>query len=408
MDPRRNRGPVIERANEPGLPRGLVRIVVVVALGWLAYATGYLPDTSSIERGWTEVSSEVEKMWASATSPSTPTPAPSRPTQTSSVRPPSPPISVPSPPVAQPTTAPPPSKSDKDFADFMAFTRRMTGMNNQPGAKPPEPPAAPASDPFADSFKRDVLGQLPAKPPASGDVASASPPPQSARPTPSPSAPTPPASPAPDATRTSLFPRPPGTPAAPFPADAVDKFVSQQLDLFNASRDVPAKRVAMEKIMAAAEIGHGPSRGVIVRGFPASTIIRDVVPASDVVRFALDFIVQKRAYSNDARRDFVALAQWLDGDGRSTLVGEAVFEAMRDDSRLQSPDALNDLMSLLSRTDRGCAALSRHLGGGDAACSRELATAAVERAKQAGAGGVDARRFRDGVDTLRKSLGDPT
>lgn len=409
MDPR-NRGPVIERANEPGIPRGLMRLFILAALVGGAWWAGYVPDTSRLERTWQDVTVAVNDFWRSATEPvpskpvAAPTPAPTQ-TARAPVAPPSsvaPPISRPS-PSSQPGLAPPPPTPNFNANQIIADAKRALGETTG-GPKPPEAPQAnPApADPFAQAFRRDVLGQLnsPAPPAASA---------------PAPAVPTPPVvASAPPPERTSIFPRAPGLPRPPYTPELLDGYVEQALNTFNASRDVPVKRAAMEKVVAAAQIGHGPARGVIVRGFPASTIIRDVIAPADVVRFSLDFVIHKRAYSNDARKDFMALAAWFDGERKDAAFGEGVFDAVRDDSRLQTPDAINDLMSLLYRAERGCVALRRHINVFDpnttttGHCGLDLAGATPQKAKQAGPAGIEARRFREGLELLQKTLGSPT
>ncbi len=400
----RRRGPVIERANEPGIPRGLTRLFVLAALGGGLYVSGYWPDTRGVERAWGDAVAAFNQFW----DPPKPAP-PQRTASAPPARPASPPVA---PPISRPT--PPPQTPTAS-------------------APPPASPPAATSDGFRDSFMRDVLGRLsnpnaparpspaqPAMPSLPPDAPPVAVPPPGANEANRPPAvaaapPAAPATPAPAPERSTVFARPPGTPPAslPFTPDSLDKLVERELTAFNASRDVPVKRAAMQRVVAAAQLGHGPARGVIVRGFPVSTIIRDVVAPADAVRFALDFVIHKRAFSNDARRDFIALAAFFDGERRDAQFGQAVFDAVRDDERLQAPAAINDLMFLLYRAERGCIALRRHIDVFDpntsttGHCGADLALATPAKAKQAGPAGVEAKRFQEALDMLRTVVAEP-
>lgn len=373
------RGAVIERASEPGLPRGLKRLFAVAVLLALVYAAGYRPDLGRLEEILGEASSGLAELWPG----SKPAPAPQR-------------------QASAPTPAP---------------------SSRPPVSQPPSPPAAPAaSDPFREAFNRNIIGQIPVPLEPSGQPASrevappGSPPlppvPPPAVPAPDPAPPTvasaPPPPPAPAAPAgNSMFSRPPGQSPSPFSAEALDRMVQVELSTFNASRDVAVKRAAMKRIAAAARLGHGPARGLIARSFPASTVVRDAVPEADAVRYALDFVIFKRAFSTDAKRDFIALAAWFEGERRDAAFARALLDAARDDSRLRTPQNADDLMVLLARAERGCAALRRELDTFDSKtenvghCGKDLAAALQEKAAKAGPAGADAKGFVEAVETLR-------
>ncbi|MBN9064128.1 MAG: hypothetical protein J0H41_17065 [Rhizobiales bacterium] len=383
------RGPVIERAREPGLPRGLTRLLVLGGVLAGAYGAGLLPEGASLERSWEGATVALNDAWRAWTE-ETPKEAP-KPAQ--AARPAiAPPMSRPAPPPAVPAPSPP---QTPNFNQAIAEARKALSEATSPSpVKPAEAPSAKtADDPFAEAFRRNVLGQL--RPGAPSGPAAAPPP-----------------SVAPE--RSSMFSRPPGAPPVPYSAETLDDYVNRHLNAFNASRDVAVKRASIEKVVAAAQLGHGPARGVVVRGFPVSTIIRDVVAPEEAVRFSIDFIVQKRAFSNDARRDFVALAAWFAAERNEDVFGAALFDAVRDDPRLQTPDAANDLMILLHRAERGCAALRRRLNVSDANttsidhCGRDLAIATAEKARQSGPAGVEKKRFGEALELVRKTLGSPT
>lgn len=368
------RGPVIERAREPGTPRGALLLIAAAAVGGGLYWSGYSPETGAFDRMWRDATRAVSDFWNESPKPTPP------PSQTARA------------PIAPAPRSSPPTPAPANPAPAMRPSQPAPG---QLAPLPPAPPPAP--DVFREAFKRDVLGQF------NAPTAAPTPPPQ-----PAPVAPSEPA-------RSSIFPRPPGAGApSPFAPEIVDRFVEEELNRFNASRDVPLKREAMQKVVAAAQIGHGPARGVIVRGYPVSTIIRDVVAPADAVRFALDFIIHKRAFSNDARRDFIALAAWFDGERKDAAFGEAIFDAIRDDPRLQSSDAINDLMFLLYRAERGCIALRRHINVFDpntqnvGHCGADLSAATPGKARAAGPVGGEPARFRAAVEALTKALGSPT
>ena len=397
------RGPVIERASEPGLPPALTCALVLVAILGGAYAIGLFPDGESIRRQVDSTITAFNRYW----DPPKPPPAP--PTRTATAPQPTiaPPASRPSPP---PASTPRPEPSSPPAASV---------------APPPAP--APEPDSFREDFMRDVIGRLSRSAPATAPNSpprDASPPPSVPSPPPAPppaadssslaAAPSAAASPAPPG-RSSVFLRPPGANPAvsPYSSDALDKFVEQELSTFNSSREVPAKRAAMQRIAAAAQLGHGPARGMIVRAFPVSTIVRDVVAPADVVRFSLDFVVHQRAFTTDPRRDFSALAGFLEGERRDNQLGQLVFDAIRDDPRLQTTQAINDAMALLYRAERGCAALRRHLNvheGSSASighCGLDLAEAAKERSARQGRSGLEARQFDQALEALRNALGEP-
>src|SRR5262249_31949729 len=60
-------------------------------------------------------------------------------------------------------------------------------------------------------------------------------------------------------------------------------------------------------IQTAALVGFSPARGIIARNYPQSEAVRSVVPANDVIRYALGAVMEVAAMSEESKHILLAL-----------------------------------------------------------------------------------------------------
>jgi hypothetical protein len=123
-------------------------------------------------------------------------------------------------------------------------------------------------------------------------------------------------------------------------------------------------------IQTAALVGFPPARELLVRNFPQSEAVRSVVPANDVIRYALAPLMDGVA-SEDSKGSFLALGQHFALHGQLDLFATQLLTSLRGDSRPQLYHRLDTLLDLLERVPGSCASLSRLLPGAGGASEPE-------------------------------------
>src|SRR5205085_12311956 len=117
-------------------------------------------------------------------------------------------------------------------------------------------------------------------------------------------------------------------------------------------------------IQAAALVGFSPARGIIARNYPQSEAVRSVVPANDVIRYALGPVMDVAGMSEESKQVFLALGQHFARQGQLDLFATQILNSRRGDSRPQLSNRIDTLLYLLSRVPGTCAALARRIPGG--------------------------------------------
>jgi hypothetical protein len=122
-------------------------------------------------------------------------------------------------------------------------------------------------------------------------------------------------------------------------------------------------------IQIAALVGYPPARDLLARNYPQSGAVRSVVPARDVIRYALGPVMDVAARSEDSKQIFVALGQHFALQGELDLFASQILDSLRGDSRPQLIHRVDTLLELLARVPGACGALARRLlpGPGKAA-----------------------------------------
>jgi hypothetical protein len=88
--------------------------------------------------------------------------------------------------------------------------------------------------------------------------------------------------------------------------------------------------------------------------------VRSVVPAKDVIRYALGPVMDLLA-SEDSKQIFLALGQHFARPEDLDLVTSQILDSLRGDSRPQLNYRIDTLLDLLSRVPGACGALARRL-----------------------------------------------
>jgi hypothetical protein len=134
-------------------------------------------------------------------------------------------------------------------------------------------------------------------------------------------------------------------------------------------------------IQTAALVGFPPARELLVRNFPQSEAVRSVVPANDVIRYALAPLMDGVA-SEDSKGSFLALGQHFALHGQLDLFATQLLTSLRGDSRPHLYHRLDTLLDLLERVPRSCASLSRLLPGAGGASEPECSLSLSEKLRK--------------------------
>ena len=162
-------------------------------------------------------------------------------------------------------------------------------------------------------------------------------------------------------------------------------------------------------IQTAALVGYPPARDLLARNYPQSGAVRSVVPAKDVIRYALGPVMDVAATSEDSKQIFRVLGQHFALQGELDLFASQILNSLRGDSRPQLIHRVDTLLELLARVPGACGALARLLPGAGKAADQECLFSEnlrkyTETTRPAAAGGgVKAARFVD-VESGRRTL----
>jgi hypothetical protein len=118
-------------------------------------------------------------------------------------------------------------------------------------------------------------------------------------------------------------------------------------------------------IQIAALVGYPPARNLLVHNYPQSEAVRSVVPAKDVIRYALGPVMDVAATSEDSKQIFLALGQHFALQGQLDLFASYILDLLRGDSRPQLIYRVDTLLDLLARVPGACGALARRLVPGE-------------------------------------------
>jgi len=124
-------------------------------------------------------------------------------------------------------------------------------------------------------------------------------------------------------------------------------------------------------IQTAALVGYPPARDLLARNYPQSEAVRSVVPAKDVIRYALGPVMDAAATGEDSKQIFLALGQHFALHGQVDLFATQILTSLRGDSRPQLGYRIDTLLDLLARVPGACGALARLIPGEGEAADRE-------------------------------------
>jgi hypothetical protein len=124
-------------------------------------------------------------------------------------------------------------------------------------------------------------------------------------------------------------------------------------------------------IHIAALVGYPPARNLLARNYPLSEAVRSVVPAKDVIRYALGPVMDVVATSEDSKQIFLPLGQHFALQGELDLFASQILDSLRGDSRPQLIFRVDTLLDLLARVPGACGALARLLPGAGKVADQE-------------------------------------
>ena len=124
-------------------------------------------------------------------------------------------------------------------------------------------------------------------------------------------------------------------------------------------------------IQTAALMGYPPARDLLARNYPQSAAVRSVVPAKDVIRYALGPVMDVAATSEDSKQIFLALGQHFALQGELGLFATQILDSLRGDSRPRLSSRVDTLLDLLARVPGACGVLARLVPGAGNAADQE-------------------------------------
>jgi hypothetical protein len=124
-------------------------------------------------------------------------------------------------------------------------------------------------------------------------------------------------------------------------------------------------------IQAAALAGFSPARDIIARNYPQSEAVRSVVPANDVIRYALGPVMDVAAMSEESTQIFLELGQHFARQGQLELFATQILNSLRGDSRPRLSYRIDTLLDLLVRVPGTCAAVARLVSAVGEAADKE-------------------------------------
>jgi hypothetical protein len=124
-------------------------------------------------------------------------------------------------------------------------------------------------------------------------------------------------------------------------------------------------------IQTAALVGYAPARDLLARNYPQSEAVRSVVPAKDVIRYALGPLMDVAATSEDSKQIFLVLGEHFARQGQLDLFAMQILSLLRGDSRPQLGYRIDSLLDLLARVPGACTALARLVPGAGKAADQE-------------------------------------
>jgi hypothetical protein len=124
-------------------------------------------------------------------------------------------------------------------------------------------------------------------------------------------------------------------------------------------------------IQTAALLGYPPARGLLARNYPQSEAVRSVVPAKDVIRYALGPVMDTAATGEDSKQIFLALGQYFALQGQVDLFATQILISLRGESRPQLGYRIDTLLDLLARVPGACGAIARLIAWEGEAADRE-------------------------------------
>ena len=123
-------------------------------------------------------------------------------------------------------------------------------------------------------------------------------------------------------------------------------------------------------IQTAALVGYPPARDLLARNYPQSEAVRSVVPAKDVIRYAL--VPVMACSEREIRSKYSSRSGSISPFRDSWMCSRPRFSnSVRGDSRPQLIHRVDTLVDLLARVPGACGALARLVPGAGKAADQE-------------------------------------
>jgi TPR repeat protein len=179
-------------------------------------------------------------------------------------------------------------------------------------------------------------------------------------------------------------------------AETVARLRDAAFNQAKAARSDRQKLTSLSTINALAAYGDMSARWALVRNYNQARVVRKIVSAQEITRYALDVLITRPPEAEKAEIEVVFDITQMAQDGRIGVFGKAVLAAVRDDVRLQDPLTLGGLLKQLVFAPGACDAVldaatkARIKDVGQDGCDDATLAALIAFAKARGPSGIDA------------------
>jgi TPR repeat protein len=163
-----------------------------------------------------------------------------------------------------------------------------------------------------------------------------------------------------------------------------------------AAKSDKQKLAALKQLNILARYGDLAPRWALVRNYHQARVVRKAVTPAEITRYGLDILVTKPEGMDKAEFEFIFDVTQIAQDGKSSLFGDAVLAAIRDDKRLQDPLTLGSIMKQFIFAPEACDAVLRSArkagiqGLGEDGCGEDVLKGMIDYAKKKGESGIAA------------------
>ena len=140
--------------------------------------------------------------------------------------------------------------------------------------------------------------------------------------------------------------------------EIVNKATNAALDEATAAKGAKQLKAALAKLTTSARYGSLLTRWTLVDNYLKVAVVREIIPASEIVGYAIDTMISDGADTN-AQQTFADISHALIKLGKQKGLAEGILNTVRDDPRLHDAAVLTSVFKLMGAYDDVCPAWSK-------------------------------------------------